>query len=143
MKKIVSISLLTTLSFVPSHAQSTLGMDSQTETLVPSIVLAQALTQEVLIQSLSDQGFAIISTSRTFFGRIRIKARKDNTLREVIMSRSTGEILSDRYIPLDDDSELAETSTQTATGTGGGQVGGGVEIGASVGGTDIGASVGN
>lgn len=58
--------------------------------------LAQARSANDVIVQLRDAGFTINAVTRTFLGRVRIEASNDTTVREVVVSRSTGEILSDR-----------------------------------------------
>ncbi|WP_322889772.1 MULTISPECIES: hypothetical protein [unclassified Yoonia] len=57
--------------------------------------VVQARTLDDLLIQLQSAGFSIDDISRTFLGRIRVVASNDTTIREVVMSRTTGEIFSD------------------------------------------------
>jgi hypothetical protein len=48
-----------------------------------------------VIQALQGQGYNVTEVSRTWLGRIRIEAVRGNAVREIVMSRSTGEIKQD------------------------------------------------
>ena len=52
-------------------------------------------TVEEMIHILESDGFVVTDVGRTFLGRIRIEAVADGLVREVILSRSTGEIRQD------------------------------------------------
>ena len=54
-----------------------------------------------IISQLQAEGFQSFETERTWLGRIRIEAEKGNLEREIVLNRSTGEILRD-YISVDD-----------------------------------------
>ncbi|SHG49247.1 hypothetical protein [Cognatishimia maritima] len=55
-----------------------------------------------IISQLRTEGFEIFETERTWLGRIRIEAEKGNLEREIVINRSTGEVLRD-YIKVDED----------------------------------------
>jgi hypothetical protein len=57
--------------------------------------------------NLIKQGYAIVSVTNTFLGRVKIRAQNDDHNRILVMAPSTGEILSDRIITL--------TTTRIAT----------------------------
>ena len=68
--------------------------------------MAQAQTaQDRIVQQLRDQGFDEIEVTRTWLGRVRIVAEEDDTLREIILNPSTGHILRDYWVELDDDDD--------------------------------------
>lgn len=66
-----------------------------TELIPVDLQLVQSRTLEDVIFQLQSAGYEIEDITRTFLGRLRVVARRDGTRREIIMSRSTGEILSD------------------------------------------------
>ncbi|MFN3663398.1 hypothetical protein [Yoonia sp.] len=55
----------------------------------------QARTLDDVIVQLESAGFSIDDIGRTFLGRIRITASNQTMIREIVMSRATGEIMSD------------------------------------------------
>lgn len=74
--------------------------------LVPLGGMAQAQTaQDRIVQQLRDQGFDEIEITRTWLGRVRIVAEEDDTLREIILNPTTGAILRDYWVELDDDDD--------------------------------------
>ena len=72
---------------VPQH--------SQAEIVDIDLQLVQSRTLEDVIFQLQTAGYEVEDITRTFLGRLRVVAKIDGTRREIIMSRSTGEILSD------------------------------------------------
>jgi hypothetical protein len=48
-----------------------------------------------VVRSLGDDGYRILSISRTLLNRIRIQATNDAHLREIVFSQSSGEIMRD------------------------------------------------
>lgn len=72
--------------------------------------LAQSRTLDDVVFQLHAAGYEIEDIKRTFLGRLRIIALNDGTRREIIMSRSTGEIFSDTVSPI--------TTTPAAGATG-------------------------
>jgi hypothetical protein len=62
---------------------------------VPKLELVQARTLDDLLIQLQTAGFSIDDITRTFLGRIRVLASDATTTREIVMSRTTGEIFSD------------------------------------------------
>jgi Tfp pilus assembly pilus retraction ATPase PilT len=64
---------------------------------------AAAPTIEEIIAQLEAQGYADISVSRTWLGRIRIEAESNTHEREIVFNQRTGEILRDFWEELDDE----------------------------------------
>ena len=60
-----------------------------------SFEVAQNRTYLDVVASLEAEGYEITDVSKTWLGRIKIVATSKANLREVIVSRTTGEILSD------------------------------------------------
>lgn len=77
----------------PTHMDQT-----ETSQVPPPITIAQARTEADLIAALELQGYQIDSVRRTLLGRVVIKARNDTNIREIVMSRSRGDVLSDQII---------------------------------------------
>jgi len=63
-----------------------------------------------VIGRLQSEGYGVIEQERTWLGRIRISAEKGNEEREIILNRTTGEILRDysEHENDDDDSDDAD-----------------------------------
>ncbi|MCR8723394.1 hypothetical protein [Frigidibacter sp. ROC022] len=110
-----------------------------------------------VVASLQNDGFTIDKISRTFLGRIRIVASNSKVVREVVVSRNTGEIKSDMIIKVIGDGSARGTAGGTgrgsggdgpadpSPGTGGGSIGGAVAgAGSAVGGAvgSVGGAVG-
>lgn len=126
---------------------------------LPAVAQTRAATQDAVItqpgyadviSALRSDGYRIVSVDRTFLGRIRIVAQNNRHVREVIVSRSTGEIKSNMVIEVlagagaggsSQNGSLGNT-VGGAVGTVGEAVGG---IGGAVGGAvgDIGGAVGD
>ena len=109
--------------------------------------VAQQTYSDVIAQ-LQDVGYRIVEVKSTFLGRIRILARNKVHLREVIVSRSTGEIKRDVILELivadvGNNSDITSSGTDTSGGSpeGGATGSGSVNVGASAGGTSAGVSV--
>ena len=55
-----------------------------------------------IIEQLKAEGYVSFETERTWLGRIRIEAGKDNLEREIVLNRSSGEILRDYTFIIED-----------------------------------------
>lgn len=49
-----------------------------------------------VVQQLEADGYAVVETQRSWFGRLIVLATRDGVLREVVLNRTTGAVLSDR-----------------------------------------------
>lgn len=97
-----------------------------------SVQLAQARTYVDVIGALEANGYSVQQVSTTWLGRVKISARNDVHLREVVVSRSTGEILSDAVVRVFAQADT-ETDRQAAAGAGAGGAGSaGVDAGADL-----------
>lgn len=68
--------------------------------------VAAASLEERVVEQLREQGFESIRISRTWLGRLRIKARGRGYEREIIINPRTGEILRDFWEDEDEDAGL-------------------------------------
>ena len=68
----------------------------------PQFASAQSV-QDQIVSQLRDQGFSEISLQRTWLGRVRVIARRDDLRRELVFNPQTGEILRDYWREDDDD----------------------------------------
>ncbi len=130
----------------PLHAERTASNDRRSYTQV--------------IFNLEDEGYQVVELTSTLLGRVRIVARNKVHLREVVVSRATGEIKSDIILKIftttQGDPKVSAKTAAAPTGTGstgssgssGGASGGGTSfsggVSASVGGSGgVSASVGS
>mgnify|MGYP006955165040 CR=1 FL=1 len=61
----------------------------------PQLALAQSV-QDQIVSQLRGQGFTEISLQRTWLGRVRVIALRDDLRRELVFNPQTGEILRGR-----------------------------------------------
>lgn len=119
----------------------------------PMMIVAAESYLDV-IQMLEDTGYNVTGMKSTLLGRLKIRAQNKQHLREIVVSRSTGEIKSDRILKVfgggEGGSSLARNSAGKTSDTGGDRTStstGGVSVSSggtsvSVGSGGIGASVG-
>ena len=88
LRRLLCIFLLLTLAFLPTAA------------------LADA--SRGAVQFLESQGYSILSVERTWLQRVRIEARKGDLEREMVIDRTTGEVLRDRISNRSEDSNPEE-----------------------------------
>lgn len=79
-----------------------------------------------IIEQLKAEGYVSFETERTWLGRIRIEAGKDNLEREIVLNRSSGEILRDYTFIiedalLDDEEDDEEEEGENPEGEDGGE----------------------
>lgn len=65
----------------------------------PILMIAQQTYLDV-VGMLENTGYRVLNMKSTFLGRVRIRAMNREHVREVVVSRSTGEIKSDRIIQM-------------------------------------------
>lgn len=68
--------------------------------LVHSPATAQVTAPPSIIADIEADGYTITDIARSWLGRIVITARKGGRLREVVLNRSSGEILRDQRFPI-------------------------------------------
>ncbi len=142
------IALAGIVAFAPIPAQ---GADGDRSTRQAAYQLAQLGYTDVLVM-LERTGYHVVKMDSTLLGRVRILARNREHLREVIVSRSTGEIKRDvilkRFATNNDDAQAlpvgqhgnVSAGASTGNGTTGGTVttnAGNVSVGVSTGGVSV------
>ncbi len=80
------------------------------------------------------EGYRITYRKRTWLGRVRFKARKGKTIREIVVDPTSGEVLRDYSESVSADDKRSPESGSSGGGTSGGETGGGETGGASGGG---------
>lgn len=73
--------------------------------LVMTVTTADADVAGDAVRFLEAQGYEIVMMERTLLGRLRIEAERGDLKREMVLDRSSGEILRDLVIEPRDDSE--------------------------------------
>lgn len=63
-------------------------------------VFAQQDVTDPAIARIEEDGFTVSDVRRTWLGRIAITAKNDHSLREVVLNRTTGAVLSDQLFAL-------------------------------------------
>ena len=74
---------------------SALALDARA---MPAMFVLAAQSYVDVIEMLESAGYRVNGMKTTFLGRVKIQAQNRQHLREVVVSRSTGEIKSDRII---------------------------------------------
>ena len=136
----LSIALLTASgSFaqqVSAGAEAASAVEMQGQ--IGEMLFAQARTEAQVIAALELQGYEISDTRRSLLGRVIITAQNDIHVREIVMSRATGEILSDQVVDL-----MASVRARTNGATTANDESGSASTGTSVGSrVDLNVSVG-
>ena len=109
----------------------------------PSFEVAAADGYLLVASELEQSGYRIVSITRTMLGRIRITARSGRHEREVIVSRSTGEVLRDMITKeIGAPRRGVATKARAAAAFGTGTAGGAAPDRASGGGADRGGDAG-
>ena len=70
-----------------------------------------------VVSRLQTEGYAVTEVSRTWLGRILITATTEGHLREIVLNRTTGEVLRDRLFPLRSSDVSTETPPPPSVGT--------------------------
>lgn len=104
---------------------------------VTPLILMQISYVDV-IANLEGTGYQIVDMRSTFLGRIKLRARNAIHMREIVVSRSTGEILSDVIIAIYGQGIGGQTTTRsTPVEAPGGAPSPGVEGNVTVGGAEV------
>lgn len=88
-----AVLLATTMLVTPSYAQQ-----ASVETNSNATIQVAQNAHVDIIASLEASGYQIIETKTTLFGRIHIYAKNDAHIREVVVSRWTGEVKYDLIV---------------------------------------------
>lgn len=122
---------------VEGNAEATLKTQASLDSNVDKLVLAQSRTRADVVAALEASGYTVTEIRTTLLGRLRIVARNGEHRREVVMSRATGEILSDRIV------EVFATASGKAGAKGSvdGEAGADVDAGISAGGGGVSVGV--
>ncbi|SLN42754.1 hypothetical protein TRL7639_02207 [Falsiruegeria litorea R37] len=82
----------------------------------PSLAQTPDIAQP-MVSRLQTEGYTVTEVSRTWLGRILITATTEGHLREIVLNRTTGEILRDRLFPLRSSDGTTETPPPPSVGT--------------------------
>lgn len=107
--------LLTAAALAASANCAVAGQSSMS--LPGPVVLIAQQTYVDVVGMLERSGYRVVDMKSTFLGRIRIRAKNREHLREVVVSRSTGEIKSDQIIRVFAVAGEGETREQIVRGT--------------------------
>ncbi len=133
----------TLLSTGVSYAQTTPAQPAEFTVTVKSDVIAQMPEVQALVADLKAQGFTYIEIRRTLLGRAKIMAYGADTMREIVLSSSTGEVLRNMVRAHDGSMAAGRDAMQAAKDNMQGNMGGnaGGNMGGNVGG-NMGGNVG-
>jgi hypothetical protein len=95
-----------------------------------SFNVAQIQTYLDVVAQLEQRGYSVIAIERTLLGRMKVRARNEAHLRELVVSRHTGEVMHDIIVQV-----YAENDTKAETADGAeatGDVSLGVDAGVDV-----------
>ncbi len=73
-----------------------LGLALLAGTAPPLLAEAAPAVASAIIERLETEGYDVLETRKSWFGRLVITSARGATLREVVVNRTTGAILSDR-----------------------------------------------
>lgn len=82
----------------------------------PALAETPDIAQPV-VSRLQTEGYSVTEVSRTWLGRILITATTPGHLREIVLNRTTGEVLRDRVFPLRSSDGSTETPPSPPVGT--------------------------
>lgn len=137
----LSIATISATGALAQNATSEVGAEAAAEVQAQSgeILFAQARTEAQVVAALELQGYEISAIRHSLLGRVVVTAQNQVHVRQVVMSRGTGEILSDQIVDL-----IAGADAQTSGTAAAGADGGSTSTGATVGlGVDLGVSAGS
>jgi len=120
----IALTLATSLSMTAAHAEAVQAGSTASANASAGIEIAQNRSYLDVLASLENEGYSINQVETTWLGRIKITAQSQANLREVVVSRTTGEIMSDVILQVfaTGDSGTAgapEEATAGQSGTGG------------------------
>lgn len=71
-----------------------------------------------VVQRLENEGYAFVESYRSWFGRLVVISTRDGMMREVVLNRTTGAILSDRLFEAPDLAAPSSAASPAGTGSG-------------------------
>jgi hypothetical protein len=127
---VLAIALMTAAPVFAQDADTKADAAAVEQTEMGNILMVQARTETQVIAALEGQGYEVLDTRRSLLGRIIITAQNDAHVREVVMRRLTGQILSDLII---EDGATASAEAQNETRTESDFDGSGADVSVGVG----------
>lgn len=104
------------------------GQPAMTDTVQGHLLMAASQAHLAVIQMLKENGYTVVSVKRTFLGRAKVTVSNNLHTREIIVSRSTGEVMHERTVSGQTQSAKSRASEGTGNGksnNGNGNNGGG------------------
>jgi len=111
---VLAIALMTAAPVFAQDADTKADATAVEQTEMGNMLMVQARTETQVIAALELQGYEILDTRRSLLGRIIITAQNGAHVREVVMRRLTGQILSDLIL---EDGAAASAEAQNETQT--------------------------
>jgi hypothetical protein len=111
---VIAIALMTATPVFAQDADTKADEAAVEQTEMGNVLTVQARTETQVIAALELQGYEVLDTRRSLLGRIIITAQNDAHVREIVMRRLTGQILSDLIV---DDVAAASAEAQNETRT--------------------------
>jgi hypothetical protein len=111
---VIAIALMTATPVFAQDADTKADEAAVEQTEMGNVLMVQARTETQVIAALELQGYEVLDTRRSLLGRIIITAQNDAHVREIVMRRLTGQILSDLIV---DDVAAASAEAQNETRT--------------------------
>jgi hypothetical protein len=111
---VLAIALMTATPVFAQDADTKADEAAVEQTEMGNVLMVQARTETQVIAALELQGYEVLDTRRSLLGRIIITAQNDAHVREIVMRRLTGQILSDLIV---DDVAAASAEAQNETRT--------------------------
>jgi hypothetical protein len=126
---VLAIALMTASPVFAQDADTKADEAAVEQTEMGNVLMVQARTETQVIAALELQGYEVLDTRRSLLGRIIITAQNDAHVREIVMRRLTGQILSDLIV---DDVAAASAEAQNETRTENDSDGSGADVSVGV-----------
>jgi hypothetical protein len=127
---VLAIALMTVAPVFAQDADTQADEAAVEQTEMGNMLMVQARTETQVIAALELQGYEVLDTRRSLLGRIIITVQNDAHVREVVMRRLTGQILSDLIV---EDGAAASAEAQNETQTESDFDGSGADVSVGVG----------
>ena len=95
---VLTIALMTAAPVFAQDADTKADEAAVEQIEMGNMLMVQARTETQVITALEGQGYEVLDTRRSLLGRIIITVQNDAHVREVVMRRLTGQILSDLIV---------------------------------------------